>query len=86
MPRPLNRLSARQVATLGPGLHADGGGLYLQVGAGGARSWIFRYRQDGRLRDMGLGPARDVPLRFRGSIDLVGQKGARLRARGPRRR
>lgn len=63
MTRALNRLSARQVATLGPGLHADGGGLYLQVGAGGARSWIFRYRQDGRLRDMGLGPARDVTLR-----------------------
>ena len=63
MTRALNRLSARQVATLGPGLHADGGGLYLQVGAGGARSWIFRYRQDGRLRDMGMGPARDIPLR-----------------------
>lgn len=63
MTRALNRLSARQVATLGPGLHADGGGLYLQVGAGGARSWIYRYRRDGRLRDMGLGPARDVPLR-----------------------
>lgn len=61
--RALNRLSARQVATLGPGLHADGGGLYLQVGAGGGRSWIFRYRQAGRLRDMGLGPARDIPLR-----------------------
>ena len=63
MARPLNRLSARQVETLGPGLHADGGGLYLQVGAGGARSWIYRYRQAGRLRDMGLGSARDVPLR-----------------------
>lgn len=63
MTRPLNRLAARQVAALGHGLHADGGGLYLRVGAAGARSWIFRYRIDGRLRDMGLGSARDISLR-----------------------
>lgn len=62
MARPLNRLSARQVATLGAGLHADGGGLYLQVSKTGSRSWIFRYRLNGRLRDMGLGSARDISL------------------------
>jgi integrase len=26
-----------------PGHYGDGGGLYLQVGKGGAKSWIFRY-------------------------------------------
>jgi integrase len=26
-----------------PGSYGDGGGLYLQVAAGGAKSWIFRY-------------------------------------------
>jgi len=60
--RALNRLTARQVATLGKGYHADGGGLYLQVTAAGSRSWIFRYRDGKRLRDMGLGSARDVTL------------------------
>lgn len=63
MSRALNRLAARQVLVLGPGMHADGGGLYLQVGAAGGRSWIFRYRSYGRLRDMGLGSARAVSLR-----------------------
>jgi hypothetical protein len=38
-----------------PGLHADGHGLYLPVGRRGTKSWIYRYRRDGRLRDMGLG-------------------------------
>lgn len=30
------------------GLYADGGGLYLQVSAVGTKSWIFRYRMNGR--------------------------------------
>lgn len=63
MARQINRLTARQVATLPAGYHADGGGLYLQVTEAGARSWIFRYRVGKkRLRDMGLGPVRDVSL------------------------
>lgn len=41
---------------------ADGGGLYLQVGANGAKSWVFRYREAGRLREMGLGPVHTVGL------------------------
>jgi integrase len=45
-----------------PGYHADGGGLYLQVTATGAKSWVFRYRVNGRLRDMGLGPLHTVSL------------------------
>lgn len=63
MARRVNRLTARQVATLGEGYHPDGDGLYLQVTAAGARTWIYRYRVGKKkLRDMGLGPARDVPL------------------------
>jgi hypothetical protein len=38
-----------------PGMHADGRGLYLLVGRRGTKSWIYRYRRDGRLHDMGLG-------------------------------
>lgn len=56
------RLTARQVATLGEGYHADGGGLYLQVTATGARSWIFRYQLAKRRREMGLGPVSAVTL------------------------
>jgi integrase len=56
------RLTARQVATLGEGYHADGGGLYLQVSRTGARSWIFRYQLDKRRREMGLGAASAVSL------------------------
>jgi integrase len=65
--RTINRLSHRKVETLKqPGMHNDGGGLYLQVtgGADGAprKSWLFRYTVAGRERQMGLGPLSDVPL------------------------
>lgn len=45
-----------------PGLHPDGGGLYLNVKASGAKSWTFRYRRDGRLRESGLGAYPAVSL------------------------
>ena len=44
------------------GMHADGGGLYLQVANGGGRSWIFRYQLNGRRREMGLGSAADLSV------------------------
>jgi integrase len=58
------RLTARTVETLTtPGRHADGDGLYLTVRSGGSKQWIFLYRSDGRLREMGLGsPASGVTL------------------------
>jgi integrase len=49
--------------SLAPGKYADGGGLYLQVASGGARSWIFRFMIDGRARAMGLGSLNDVTLK-----------------------
>lgn len=60
----INRLTAQKVKTAKPGMHADGGLLYLLVKPDGRRSWIFRYRDrtTGKLRDMGLGPAWDVSL------------------------
>lgn len=40
----VGKLSAVRVAReKRPGLYGDGGGLYLQVSANGAKSWIFRY-------------------------------------------
>lgn len=44
------------------GYYADGGGLYLQVSVSGAKSWVFRFRKDGRLREMGLGPTHTITL------------------------
>ncbi|HEX6956817.1 MAG TPA: integrase arm-type DNA-binding domain-containing protein [Ferrovibrio sp.] len=61
----INRLKALAVSRLKePGMHADGGGLYLQITEGGGRSWIFRYRMGGRKtpRDMGLGSEATLTL------------------------
>ena len=56
MPR-AKGLTARQVETIKtPGRHADGGNLYLNVTASGAKSWVFLYVRSGRQREMGLGP------------------------------
>jgi len=62
MVRMIDRLSALEVdKKTAKGVYADGGGLYLQVGKGGAKSWIFRYRfgktasGKPRIREMGLG-------------------------------
>jgi integrase len=65
--RTINRLSHRKVETLKePGMHSDGGGLYLQVTQGSdgtpRKSWLFRYAVGGRERQMGLGPLGDVSL------------------------
>ena len=69
MGRALNRLSASLPRK--PGFHADGGGLYLQVGSKDVRSWIFRYKRGGRSRDMGLGSLNAVGLAM--ARDLAGQ-------------
>lgn len=63
MARELFKLSARKVAVATqPGYYADGGGLYLQVTATGAKTWVFRYRHAGRRPEMGLGPLHTVSL------------------------
>lgn len=53
-------LSVKGIAKLkGAGKYHDGGpigiGLYLQITATGARSWLFRYEIAGREHQMGLG-------------------------------
>src|SRR5215510_7063413 len=63
MARMIERLTALKVTRVAssPGLYADGGGLYLQVTAGGA-SWLYRYMLNGRAREMGLGSASTICL------------------------
>ena len=59
----IQRLTALQVArTSEPGLYADGGGLYLRVGRGGAKSWAFRFTLKGKPREMGFGSLIKVRL------------------------
>lgn len=63
MARLINRLSARAVATLKqPGMHADGGGLYLRVKATGAKAWVFVFQWHGARKEMGLGSVTSIPL------------------------
>ena len=67
----INRLSVRKVETAKTGRHADGGGLYLNVGKGSnSRSWVFVWKgkrwitndnASGR-REMGLGSFPTISL------------------------
>ena len=57
MARVIGKLTALKVEKLKtPGLHGDGGGLYLRVTEDGTKSWVFRFMLNGRPRWMGLGP------------------------------
>ena len=48
-------LTALQIQHARPGMHADGGGLYLRVQDTGNKGWILRYQLAGKRREMGLG-------------------------------
>ena len=60
-------LSARRVTALlsggKPRRHGDGGCLYLQVNGPERGAWVFMYKRGGKQRPIGLGSARDVPLK-----------------------
>ncbi|AWN39967.1 tyrosine-type recombinase/integrase [Methylobacterium durans] len=63
MARSVKKLSARSVATVSkPGRHSDGEGLYLVVDASGAKRWLFLFRWQGKLKEMGLGGLSSVSL------------------------
>ncbi len=62
---------ARQICKLSPakikntsasGMYGDGGGLWLNVGPTGGKSWIFRFMLDGKAREMGLGALHTISL------------------------
>jgi integrase len=50
----IGKLTARQVDSLPEGFHSDGGNLYLRV-KGGSRAWVYRFKDKGRVRELGLG-------------------------------
>jgi integrase len=63
MARPVERLSAMLVTKIkAAGYYCDGAGLYLQVSPSGSKSWIFRFRFDGRQKEMGLGSLNALTL------------------------
>ncbi len=45
-----------------PKMHIDGDGLYLRVKSSGGSSWLYRFRFNSKLRDMGLGSYPEVTL------------------------
>ncbi len=82
MTRGIHRLNPVQVRNAKPGMHADGGGLYLRVVEGRdglTRSWVFRFKG----RYMGLGSvhtwtltqarerAREARQRLQDGIDPI---------------
>jgi len=78
------KLKASQLGTqVKPGLVNDGAGLYLNTSKTLSQSWIFRYRQHGKLRDVGLGSTMDVGLKD--ARDLADKARAAVKAgRDPR--
>ena len=62
----MGKLTSKTVESIAkaatPGKTNDGDGLYFQVSKSGGTSWIFRYKLDGRSREMGLGPFPAVTL------------------------
>jgi integrase len=76
----MGKLTALDVTRIkARGLYGDGGGLCLQVGLGGARSWIYRFRLNGKERYLGLGSATAISLKR--ARELVAEA-RRLRAEG----
>jgi integrase len=65
MVRQVGKLTNLHLRTAGPGLHSDGGGLYLQCrrGANGiTKSWVYRYAINGRQTWLGLGSYPTISL------------------------
>ena len=55
-------LTAKTIKTLTKQRTLDAHGLYFCVSPSGARKWTYRYRHQGRSREMGLGGYPDVSL------------------------
>ncbi len=62
MAKEIKKLKAVQINSLPPGTHSDGNNLLLRVRDSGSRSWVFRYKQNGRAIEIGLGSTNDRTL------------------------
>jgi integrase len=52
-----------KLKALAPGKHHDEHGLYLEVRNATSKSWTGRYTIAGKERWIGIGPAKDIPLK-----------------------
>lgn len=76
MAKTIELITPITVKTLPAGFHADGGNLYLRVKETGARSFVFRYKQAGKVTELGLGSlttrslkqARELASKMRTSV------------------
>lgn len=69
---------AKQVDKVGPGSYTVAPNLILRVKPTGARSWVFRYQSNGKIKELGLGAAgdkerglaeaRDISEKMRGAV------------------
>ncbi|MBO9100349.1 MULTISPECIES: tyrosine-type recombinase/integrase [unclassified Rhizobium] len=64
MARVTQKLSDTQIKSgkLSPGRLSDGGGLYLNVGPTGTKSWVFMWTKDAKRREMGMGAYPEISL------------------------
>ena len=63
MARTIGKLTALAVdKSKRRGYYGDGGGLFLQVGVSGSKSWVFRFKEAGKLHEMGLGATHTIGL------------------------
>lgn len=61
--RSIKVLNVKLVASLTkPGRHGDGNGLYLNISAGGSKSWVYIFGWRRKKYEMGLGGLADVSL------------------------
>ena len=96
MSRRAKGLSAATVQKAKPGRYFDGDGLVLTVRGPDSKYWSLRYRQGGKLREMGLGPAsgrravtleqarrnaRDLYDQYKAGADPLATKNGRAAAR-----
>ena len=63
MARAIGKLTALAVEKAKKrGYYGDGGGLFLQVSSSGSKSWVFRFKEAGKLHEMGLGATHTIGL------------------------
>ena len=80
------RLRAKQIPTLRPGRHGDGGTLFLVVEPRGrSRHWVQRLTVEGKRRDLGLGGTRTSgsPMRVLQRSPTVRSRAAVVTRRPP---
>lgn len=63
MAKTIELIAPISVNKLPAGFHADGGNLYLRVKDTGARSWVFRFKQAGKVTELGIGATTSRTLK-----------------------